>query len=154
MTLFRLIVFLFGSACFTVAGCGSNPTLYEVKGRVTLDGKPHERLLVYFRPVSGESTAFNNAVGETDADGNLTVKSSGGNGLETGEYKVSFSYQAPVKQTAAAKKLTSDDKPDEMGIKVVEMVPDVYAEGKTIDSEVRFKVTSGENVFEYDIPAK
>jgi len=138
------------------AGCGKkDPPVHEVKGKVTLGGKAYPRLLVYFRPVSGESSGFNNAVGETDKDGNLTVRSTGGLGLQTGDYKVTFTCRMPKARSAAADKLGAGDKPDEVGVEVVELVPDSHAETKANDTTpVRFTVTSGENTFTFDIPAK
>lgn len=138
------------------AGCENKPPpIYEVKGKVTLGGKAYPRLLVYFRPASGEVNQFNFAVGETDKDGMLVVRSNIGAGVPTGEYKVTFTCKVPKQKTAAADKLTSEDKPSELGLTMIELVPDSHSEGKGIETTpVRFTVTSGENVFNFDIPAK
>lgn len=152
----QLVSFTVAVAALALAGCGkSDPPVYEVKGKVTLGGKAYPRLLAYFRPVSGESSGFNNAVGETDKDGTLTVRSTGGLGLQTGEYKVTFTCLVPKTKSAAAAKLTSSDKPDELGLTMVELVPASHAETKANDTTpVRFTVTSGANEFNFDIPAK
>lgn len=151
-----LRLFVLSACAVAAAGCGKkDPPVYPVTGKVTLGGKAYPRLLVYFRPVSGESTGFNNAVGETDKDGNLTVKSTGGSGLQTGEYKVTFTCKVPKRNTEAAAKLTSGDKPDEVGVEVVELVPNSHVVGKADDTtSVRFTVAAGENAFNFDIPAK
>src|SRR5262245_6524943 len=152
----RFAALLVAFAGLGVAGCGkSDPPVYPITGKVTLGGKAYPRLLVYFRPVSGESTGFNNAVGETDKDGNLTVRSTGGLGLQTGEYKVTFTCLVPKTNSAAAAKLTNSDKPDEQGVTTVELVPTSHCDKTATESTpVRFTVTSGENIFTFDIPAK
>jgi hypothetical protein len=155
-TLRALVVLALFVGLGALAGCGKkDPPVYEVKGKVTLGGKAYPRLLVYFRPVSGDSTGFNNAVGETDKDGTLTVRSTGGLGLQTGEYKVTFTCQVPKANTAAAAKLAASDKPDEAGVTMTELVPASHAETKANDTTpVRFTVTSGANEFNFDVPAK
>lgn len=139
-----------------LVGCGKkDPPVHAVTGKVTLGGKAYPRLLVYFRPVAGESTGFNNAVGETDKDGNLTVRSTGGLGLQAGEYKVTFTCMVPKTGSPAADKLTHGDKPDERGITTVELVPDAHADKTAAETTtVRFTVGAGENKFDFDIPAK
>jgi hypothetical protein len=142
-------------AVAAVTGCGGDPPIYEIKGQVTLGGKAYPRLLVYFRPASGEVNRFNMGVGETDQHGNLVVRSNTGVGLPAGEYAVTFTCQVPKQNTPAAAKLSADDKPSEAGITMIELVPDSHLEGKANSTTpVRFTVTSGENVFTYDIPAK
>ncbi|MCS6866503.1 MAG: hypothetical protein RMJ56_11245 [Gemmataceae bacterium] len=139
----------------TLTGCGGDPPIYEIKGQVTLGGKAYPRLLVYFRPASGEVNRFNMGVGETDQHGHLVVRSNTGVGLPAGEYTVTFSCQVPRHNTPASAKLSADDKPSEVGITMVELVPDSHLEGKANSTTpVRFTVTSSENVFIYDIPAK
>jgi hypothetical protein len=47
-----------GLATLLAAGCGkSDPPVYPITGKVTLGGKPYERVIVYFRPVNGEINA-------------------------------------------------------------------------------------------------
>ena len=137
-----------------LAGCGGDPPVYPVTGKVTLGGKPYERLLVYFRPVEGPVTLFNMGVGETDKNGNLTLRSSGGSGIAAGEYKVSF---ACLSMKTSNRIVGPDEKPDENGgaSVVVERVPAPYDDATSRETTpVRFTVGSGENIFSYDIPAK
>jgi len=151
-----LVAGLLGLATAVLAGCGKqDPPIYEVTGKVTLGDKAYPRLLVYFRPVSSDSTGFNNAVGETDQEGNLTVRSTAGLGLQAGEYKVTFTCMVPKSKSAAAEKLTHADKPDEVGVTTVELVPRTHADKTAAETTpVRFTVGSGGNVFNFNVPLK
>lgn len=72
-----------------VTGCNSGPKLVPVKGRVTLDGKPVQEMLINFQPVG--NTAGEGAHAMTDTDGRFTLSDMrGGTGAHVGEYKVSF----------------------------------------------------------------
>lgn len=139
-------------ALLCASGCGK-PQVYPVTGKVTLAGKPRERLIVYFRPVSGAVNEYNLGVGETDKDGNLRLGSAAGGGLAAGEYKVTFTYQT----TKSGRTFAASEKPDEVGVKeVVEMVADEYADRTAAETTtVRFTVKSkGDNEFNYDVPAR
>lgn len=148
------VAFLVAVATVIAAGCGGKaPPIYPITGKVMLGGKPHNRLLMYFRPADGKVTEFTIAVGETDKDGNLQVRSSSGEGLAAGEYKVTFS--APVSK--AGESFGASDKPDEQkGAVVIERVPPPYDDKTSQDTTpVRFTVKAGEpNVFEFDVPVK
>jgi hypothetical protein len=143
-------------ALLLAAGCG-DPTVYPITGKVTLGGKPYERLIVHFRPVGRPASMFNIGVGETDKAGNLKLRASGGDGVEAGEYKVMFTLQV-VKSGKGNQAVGADEKPDEVagGGTVVELVPDEYLAGKGEETTpVRFTVKPGqENRFEFDVPAK
>lgn len=158
MTRFRLatVVALAGLA-FALSGCGGPPPLYPIEGKVTLGGKPYERLIVYFRPVSGEVNQYSLGVGETDKDGNLKVRSSAGMGVMAGEYKVTFTLQM-MKTRQGTRAVGADDKPSESGIggTAVELVPDDYRAGKAEETTTaRFTVKpTQDNRYEFDIPAK
>jgi hypothetical protein len=146
-------------AVLTVAGCGSKspPPIYPVTGKVTLGGKPYERLIVYFRPVGVDVNEYNLGVGETDKDGNLRMGSSGGVGVMAGEYKVTFHLQL-MKTRQGTRAVGADEKPDELGggMTAVEMVPEAYRAGKAEETTtVRFTVKPDrENRFDFDVPAK
>ena len=142
-----------GLAALLAAGCGKNdPPLYDVHGKVTLKGKPCERLTVHFRPLSGEVTPFNMGVGETDKNGVFkTVMSAGGNGLQAGEYKVVFTYMT----TKSGKTAAAGEKLDDAGAGMVatEQVGKPYDIGTSLDdTPVRFTVKPGDNEFTFDIP--
>jgi hypothetical protein len=137
-------------------GCNSEPPLHSLGGKVTLDGKAYERLIVYFRPVDAEVTRFNMGIGETDAQGNLSLRSSAGMGLQQGKYRVSFSCYV----LKGGQALGVDQKVDEIAGSEkaipVEMVPKPYVEELASGeiSPVEFEIKRGENFFEFDIPAK
>ena len=137
------------TACLVGLCCGcGDPTLYELSGKVTLGGEPKERLIVYFNPVDQKISKFNLGVGETDADGNLTLRSTAGNGLAAGNYRVSFSY--PVTEGGDTSGL-SDDKNESESAVVVEKVPEPYSSRQ--ESPVEFYIKRSKNEFNFDIPA-
>lgn len=153
----RVYLSMAATAFFVVIpACSSEPDLHAIGGKVTLGGKPHERLIVYFRPQEGEITRFNMGVGETDAQGNLSLRSSAGMGLAQGKYRVSFSCYI-VKGGQA---LGIDQKVDEIAgnetAVPVEIVPRPYVEDTASGeiSPVEFEIKPGNNTFEFDIPAK
>lgn len=135
-------------------GCGGPPSVYEVKGKVTIGGKAHPRLICYFRPANEPVTQYTIGVTETDKDGSFPgIRNNAGTGLPAGEYKVTFSCVV-VKSSGAA--LKEGDKPSELGVATVELVPDDYAEGKANDTTtVRAVVKKqNDNEFTFDIPVK
>ncbi|MBA4067024.1 MAG: hypothetical protein C0501_25600 [Isosphaera sp.] len=135
------------------AGCGGDPPLHPVSGKVTLGKKVYPGLLVYFRPASGPPTGFNTGVGTTDGSGTLTVNSTAGPGLQAGEYAVTFTCVVPRAAAPGAKPLNPTDKPDEVGYGVAELVPASHREPGAADTTpVRFTVGPGPNTFDYDIP--
>jgi hypothetical protein len=134
------------------SGCNSEPELHKLTGKVTLGGKSYNRLLVYFRPVDRKSDIYRLGVGETDAQGNLQLRSTAGDGLAAGEYRVNFScLQASGGGEAIG---MSNEKPDDNPKFVaVELVPSPYSD--EANSPVTFQIKGNQdNYFEFDIPAK
>ena len=146
----RLCV-LFGLMSLLV-GCG-DPALHPISGKVSLDGKTYERLLVYFHPLDREPDQFSIGVGETDKDGVLVLRTSAGPGIAAGNYRVTFSC---IQALRGGKTLTlganSEKADDDRSLVTKDIVPAPY--GSKNDSPVEFQVKSGENVFEFDIPGK
>lgn len=70
------------AAALAAAGCGSGAV--EVKGVLTMDGKPVEGATVTYTAEDG-SKAFS---GMTDSSGAFSLEGSGGSGALPGEYKV------------------------------------------------------------------
>ena len=137
-------------------GCYGDPPLHQVTGKVTLDGKSYSRLLVYMRPMEGEVNQFNLGVGETDAAGVLSLRSTAGDGLAAGKYLVSFSCMQP-KGAKPDTEIGVDEKPDDdRSVQMVELVPEPYDNESNADSSpLEFEIKPGEpNRFEFDIPAK
>ena len=139
---------LFLMLCALV-GCG-DPPLQTVAGKVTLDGKAYPRLIVYFRPMSGTPNEFNLGVGETDPSGKLTLRSTAGGGLQRGTYRVSFSCVVQVNGKGAIAGLSEEKADDDRKLVTKELVPERFL-GE--ESPIEFEVKTGENFFEYDIPA-
>jgi len=85
--LVRFIVLL--GASLVAAGCPQAPGLVPVSGRVTLDDKPVEQMIVNLTPLG--DTQGNGALACTDSEGRFTLLDSrGAAGAYVGEYKVSF----------------------------------------------------------------
>ncbi|WP_182867079.1 hypothetical protein [Stieleria mannarensis] len=147
--------FLFLFASLTVLcsiGCG-DPELHQVTGKVTLGGESHDRLLVYMRPLDEPVDKFRMGVGETDADGVLTLRSSAGDGLAAGNYRVSFSCMVQ-KGVGSHETLDPNEKHDDNPKLITEeIVPEPYSSDS--ESPVEFAVGDGDaNEFVFDIPAK
>jgi hypothetical protein len=79
-------------AAITAMGCGGKPKLVHVTGLVKLDGKPVEGVRVYFWPKDQTAKTFVNqfAIGFSDKDGRFFLQGTNGEGVEAGEYKVTF----------------------------------------------------------------
>jgi hypothetical protein len=129
-------------------GCGPDRTLHPLTGKVTLGGKPYNRLIVYFRPIGKAVNEYNLGVGETDASGNLQLRSTAGDGLNRGKYRVAFSCVQVRGQIVDPEKKIDNDR----GIEYDELVPEKFADAE--QSPVEFEIKPGANVFEFDIPTK
>ncbi len=135
----------------TAIGCG-DPELFSLGGKVTLGGKPYERLIVYFDPVDRKVDSFHFGVGETDAEGNLSLRSSAGPGLAAGDYHVTFSCLIQ-EQAASDKAIGLSDKDESVNAVVPkELVPEPYRRENRENSPVEFTIRKADNVFEFDIP--
>lgn len=136
-----------------MSGCG-DPPLYPISGKITLGGKPYERLLVYFHPMDQKVTAFTMGVGETTKDGTLGMRSTAGNGLAKGKYRVSFHcnvFQGAPNETVGLDGGKGDDNNQKREVR--DLVPSPY--NSALESPVEFEVSaSGNNVLEFDIPAR
>lgn len=145
----------FGVVALLAVGCGNSaPPVYPLSGKVTLGGKAYPRMICYFRPANGPADYWTIAVADTDAEGKIPrVRTNAGEGLPAGEYKVTFSCMV-VKSTGAA--IKEGEKPSELGVKTVELVPDEYLEGVANETTpARVTVNrQGSNEFTIDIPVK
>jgi hypothetical protein len=139
-------------ASISAIGCG-DPALHPVSGKVTLGGKSYNRLIVYMRPIEGEVTPFNLGVGETDASGKLSLRSSAGGGLAEGKYRVSFTCVQEVGNPDSAVGTSDEKNDDDRSLVTEELVPEPYSSDD--NSPVEFDVTASEaNEFIYDIPGE
>jgi hypothetical protein len=81
------------------AGCGSGNSnekpVFEIKGRVMVDGKPVEQIQVALHDKAGpDSKQPTYPQGFTDAAGNIRISTyADGDGAPAGEYNVTFSWQ-------------------------------------------------------------
>ena len=116
--------------CTLLAGCSSESNLATVTGRVTLDGKPLEGVIVEFQPLSDDGSP---SAGQTDEDGHYklmyTFKT---RGATPGEHLVTI-------RTAAA---FYDEEED-----VEELIPAKY----NSQSELRRTVEPKRNTFDFDL---
>lgn len=127
---------LIALSCISTIGCSSN--LAQVAGVVTLDGEPLQgedlHATIYFQSASGSGTS---GVGILDEHGNYTLTTGSQDGIEPGEYVVSFS---------ASKIIPSKE---QGGLPSGKRITDPkYASAKT--SGLRFDVKAGKN--QCDIP--
>src|SRR5262245_65184649 len=79
-------------AVAAAAGCSRGPDLVPVSGVVKLDGKPVDGVRVYFWPKDQTANTFVNqfAIGFSDKEGRFALKGTNGDGVQAGEYKVTF----------------------------------------------------------------
>jgi len=82
------------ASVFALLGCG--PSTSEVKGTVTMDGKPVDAATVIFTSDDGSSVA----TGFTDAQGNFTLSGANSKGVTPG------TYSATVTKTGAVNEMT------------------------------------------------
>ncbi len=150
----RVISMQFNCILFVVlivtAGCGRDTTLHPLTGKVTLGGVPYERLLVYFRPLDKPADEYSLGVGETDKAGELTLRSTAGNGLVAGKYRITFSCPS-LSIHGREIQVSTDTKEENPAVEIVERVPPQFSEWD--QSTVEFEIVAGKpNHFEFDIP--
>jgi hypothetical protein len=127
------------------AGCGpENATLYPVRGKVTMGGKPLADCSIQFA-VPGTRHTFNSQIG---ADGTYSLIAADGRpGAPQGKYKVvlQMSPQAQVRLTM------SGTQPDSVRPRRVTLFPEDYSTAETSPQEV--EVQARENTINVEIPA-
>lgn len=86
-------------------GCGGKPELVPVTGTVKIDGKAVDGVRVYFWPKDQSAKTFVNqfAIGFSDKEGRFSLTGTNGQGVEAGEYKVTFARTMTAAGPAAAK---------------------------------------------------
>jgi len=83
------IVFAAFLGCALLTGCSNAPTLAEVKGKVTMNGKPLGNVRVDFHPDPDKGTSGAGSTATTDADGNFALKFGDGRpGAIVGHHRV------------------------------------------------------------------
>jgi len=128
-------------------GCGA-PRLYPVQGEVKIGGQPAAGVRVYFWPVQqlNNPPATRLGLGFTDSEGRFTVVCGlGQDGLERGEYAVTFS-----RMQAQGQSLGQFDRRDD----AVESVPMPYCDhDNPRNSPIRAKV-DGITPLVFEIPSQ
>ncbi len=142
---------LFYVLLMLVAIGGCKPQMRSAVGTVLLDGKPIGDCKVGFFP---DSTEFNPdrhgfGFGVTNEKGEFKIQHpQGEEGIWAGKYKVTFVAWV----NSAGKSLAMDIKPSEVEGGVKNRFPDKFEAPSTTPESVT--VTSGENVFMFDIKSK
>ena len=129
--------------CFCLclgSGCGRNdgPDLAQVTGRITIDGKPAQKLVIRFIP---EAEGGSPSYGATDAEGNYRLMfTADANGAMLGKHRVEIEAVTPE---------TGDDG---MPFKdeTIPVVPLRYREPGTLNGEVK----EGNNRIDYVLESK
>ena len=127
-----------------IAGCGGDPNLATVTGKVTLDGEPLADAFLTFFPTGGEGST---SAGVTDANGEYTLKFSRDKaGAWIGENRVEIT-------TADVESVDGEDVaiPEKVPAKYntnTELVRDVKAGNNRLDFELN---SSGEIVSEVEL---
>jgi hypothetical protein len=84
-------IIFFALSCAFVAGCSWEPSRYEVKGKVTINGAPAALTHVIFVAVHPATPTSSGGSTTTGSDGNFLVTNGDKTpGLMAGEYKVIF----------------------------------------------------------------
>lgn len=123
---------LFAVACGTLllAGCGSGasgPELADVRGTVTLDGKPVADAVVIFTPILQGSEEARPAQATTDGHGRYELRySTTRSGARPGKYKV----------TVATFRETGEDGQGNPVAAAPETLPETYNARSTLTAEV------------------
>jgi hypothetical protein len=86
------IVTFFFLPAVAVFGCGSNPKLISVTGKVTHEGKTVTGGSVWFHPEGGSEGKSERTSGQLQDDGTFTVRTfPHGDGIPPGKYRVTLS---------------------------------------------------------------
>jgi hypothetical protein len=127
-----------------LAGCGGGPVLAPVTGKVTLNGKPLERIALEFHP-DGEGPR---STGLTGPDGTFTLTTDTGKpGAVVGPHKVVLRDQSifpdgPISRDDLNKDLSSGKKPRikaEYGDRAKTTVTKTVENGKTNEITIELK---------------
>jgi hypothetical protein len=153
---------LLGVGLLLIAGCGdSGPSLSPVSGKVTRGGKPLEKVLVTFYPVSGGVGSS----GMTGSGGSfILISQSGRPGAVAGKHKVTISLPDSGGHTGGTgatdwAKMAKDrdarigagkDGAPAAEVKSEEKVPSEYAD--VSKTPLEFTVAAGSNTFEIPLP--
>ncbi len=130
--------------CLLVTGCGSaGPSLGEVHGRVTIDGKAVNTGRIMFHPETGRS-----ATGEIRSDGTYSLTTfKQDDGAMVGKHRITIKA---VDVVPNARPVGSTDLDQKQGGTVRWLVPERYSAVET--SLLTAEVTAGVNTINFNIP--
>ena len=140
-----------------VAGCDSGPSVNEVTGKVSLDGKPIGGATVTFQPVEGGTGMP--AAGTTDESGQYTLTdmrdTNVGKGAAAGEYRVGILWYKPSGKDTS--KSTGSEASDSKATHVTVTGPETqlpthYLNAST--SGLTASVKAGKNEFNFELDSK
>ena len=145
--------------CLAIAGCGSDverADVYEVSGKITLNGAPVPDAGVIFSPRDGQPLA----TGRTNTSGEYTMTTyEAGDGAAAGGYDVILSKSAPAANTgqsvsheayASGGGAPSHSGPQGAAPQAQSLLPDRYS--RPGESGLEATVTpGGENVFNFTL---
>ena len=120
------------------AGCSGEAPYGDVRGDVTLDGKPLEEGVIRFVPIDGKTSTASELIN----GGKFSVK------VPVGSHRVEISSPKLPKGIASAKQMkrgTVDE-----GAALEEMIPERYNNR----SELKAEVSRGANEVRYDLKSK
>lgn len=106
-----VVTALVAAAGLALAGCGgpASEKLYPVTGRVTVDGKAPDGVVLLFHR---EGAASDVGTGTTDSSGSYKVVFKTNPGLPAGKFKVTASWPDPAKRNAPVSMGATPDIPD------------------------------------------
>lgn len=127
--------------CASLVGCGgSGVKLGEVRGRVTVDGKPVPKATLEFVPTAPETSP---SLGVTDKDGNYRLAYSQDEfGAMLGTHNVKITTKA----------ISKDEMPDDGSAveQVFVAIPKKYAKDGALTAEVK----AGSNTINFELDTK
>jgi hypothetical protein len=140
-----------GTLSALLSGCGGappGPTLYPVKGKVTLEGSPLPNATVTFQPESGPI-----ASGVTDVNGEFTLKTGAAEGAVAGTHRI-----AVVATTG--EKITGNPTPDDLAAMSLtgkplpqpkSLIPERYSKFETSQLTATVTEDAAQNVVTLDL---
>lgn len=146
-----LRVLVVASLLVLVSGCGgapAGPTLYAVKGKLTVEGEPLPNATVTFQPASGPV-----ATGMTNANGEFTLKTGTQEGAVAGTHQVAIVatsgekiMENPTPDDLAAMSLSGKPLPQPKSL-----IPERYSKFETSQLTATVSEDPSKNVVTFDL---
>ena len=131
---FFLIVLIVGTSCSPVNVSEVVPRIKPVSGKITLNGKPMEGIVVSFLPMAEGGTM---TVGQTREEGKYKLSYLGMLGCAPGQYQVMLSYKTTPDGKVVTLEMQSALVMPKEATQAVERMPKEYGPGnKTLTATV------------------